>query len=368
MFELTKRVFTALCSIGVLLCASAAVGADQPYSGMTLTVLGANTDVNTLFMSSYGQRFEQETGATLNIITGTAPDNLSKALASKGQTPSFQVLMLEPPTQAQAIASGIIQKLDYRQIPNIAHLAAAAIPVKGYGPAWDLSRLGTCINVAQYKAHNIALPTNIEGWFDPAIAGHAILPSPDNFWWLIGMPALAEHYHVAFDDPTPLFKRLQTMRPQSFFVSSGQAQAALQSGTAWLAPTSDGRCYNLKVAGQPVDFVPLNLRINGKTFRWVVTNDTWEIPVGVSGKQLELAEKFINMALEASSQIPFTEKFGFLPTSPQAIKEAMENPAIKKAGIMEGDLSFGSMYAPPAQKLIPYTSKWLAVWNQMFVK
>ncbi len=368
MSGFTRLSLAVFGTVALLLGSGTGVRADQLYKGMTLTVLGVNTDFNQLLMKSYGERFEQETGATLNFVTGSAPENLSKALAAKGKEPSFQVLALEQPTKAQAIQAGVIQKLDYSKIPNIANVVKQGIPMPGYGPAWDFSRLGTCVNVAQYKAHNIPLPTSVDGWFDPALEGHAILPSPANFWWLIGMPALAENYKVSFDDPTPLFKRLEAMKPASFFVASGEAQAKLQSGEAWMAPLSDGRCFGLKVGGQPVEFIPLNVQIGGKKYRWVVTNDMWDVVTGVKGKDLELAERFINMSLEPSAQVPFTVKFGFSPTTPQGFKLAMDVPEVKKAGVYEPGFSLDTMYAGDANKLLPHIDKWLAVWNQMFVK
>ena len=363
-----RSTLAALGALTLVLGYSTGASADQEYKGMTLTVLGANTDLNQLLMKSYGEKFQAQTGATLNFVTGTGPDNLSKALVAKGKEPSFQVLMLEQPTQAPAIKSGVIQKLDYRKIPNVAKIVKGLIPDEGYGAPWDISRLGTCINVVQYKAHNIAIPTSVDGWFDPAIVGHAILPSPANFWWLVGMQALAENYKVPLDNPTPLFKRLEAMKPASFFVASGEAQAKLESGAAWMAPTSDGRCFAMKVAGQPVDFIPLNLQIGGKKYRWAFTNDLWDIPTGVTGKQLELAEKFINMSLEPSAQVPVAATFGFLPTTPEGIKQSMAVSEVKKFGVYEAGFSLNAMYAPEARKLLPHIDKWLAVWNQMFVK
>jgi spermidine/putrescine-binding protein len=202
-----------------LFAAISAHAQDGDFKGMTLTVLGVNSDLNAVYMATYGKEFEQKTGAKLVIVTGSSADNLSKVLVAKGKTPSFQVLALENPTQAQAIQAAAIRKQDFSQMPNTKNLADGAVPSPGYGPAYDFFRFGTCVNVAQYKAHKIALPTGIDGWFDPAIAGHSILPTPSNFWWTTGMQALAEHYRVSLNDPTPLFDKLKDMRPASRWTS-----------------------------------------------------------------------------------------------------------------------------------------------------
>ncbi len=253
---------------------------------------------------------------------------------AKGKEPTFHVLMLEDPTQAQAIEAGAIRKLDYSKIPNITKVFHQGILTDGYGPA---------------------------------IAGHAILPSPANFWWLTGMQALAEHFKVPLSDPTALFEKLKTMKPASFYTASGEAQAKLQSGAAWMAPTSDGRCFALKMGGQPVEFIPLNLDIDGKKYPWVVAVDTWEVPAGVTGKQLELAEAFINAALTPAAQLPTAEKFGYSPTTPDGVKEAMALPKVQQAGVYNG-FTFDALYSPKAEKIMPYTSKWIDIWNHTFVK
>jgi spermidine/putrescine-binding protein len=344
----------------------AGVGQAQEFKGMTLTVLGVNSDLNQIYTQTYGAEFEKETGAKLVIATGSTNDNLSKALIAKNRVPNFQVIALEDLALAQAIRAGAIQKVDYSQMPRSKDLAKGAVPVAGYGPSFDFFRFGTCINVAQYKAHNIRIPTGVDGWFDPAVAGHTILPTPSNFWWATGMQALAESENVPLADPRPLFIRLQTMKPTSLYTASGDAQAQLESGSTWLAPTSDGRCYAMKLAGQPVEFIPLNLKIGGKTYGWAFGVDTWQIPSGVTGKELALAHRFIDASLIPQAQLVIARKFGYPPTTNTGLKMAMDLPEAKRVNMYGDHFSFDQMYSPDPQKLLPYLDQWIAQWNTMF--
>jgi spermidine/putrescine-binding protein len=365
---ITRGSLIGLGAFCALLAASPV--AAQEFKGMTLTVLASSTDVNQLNMKpgNYGYKFEQATGAKLNLITGSAPTNFSKVLAAKGREPSFQLAMLEGPTQAQAVQAGALHDFDYSKVPNIKNLVAHGIPIKGHAPAYNFFRFGSCINTTQYKANNIPLPTSIDDWFNPAIAGHVILPSPGNFWWQTGMQSLADGYGIPLSDPEKLFDKLRAMKPTSLFSSSGEAQSKLQSGEAWLAPTSDGRCYALKMTGQPVDFMPLNLKINGKVYEYALDSDIYEIPAGVTGKQLELAYKFIDMFLEPDALIPTTENFGYLPTTVGGLKLVREMPKLKEVGMIGPNFSFDNLYSPDAEKIVPYVSKWLDAWNKTFVK
>ncbi|WP_160111706.1 extracellular solute-binding protein [Paraburkholderia piptadeniae] len=365
-----KNLWRGVLAASMAASALGAAGgvAAQEYKGMTLTVLGVNSDINAIYMKTVGEPFEKQTGAKLLIVTGSSTGNLSKALVAKGKTPSFSVIALENLTQAQAIAAGAIQKLDYSRLPNSKDLAQGAVPLPGYGPAFDFFRFGTCVNVAQYKAHNIPLPQSVDDWFNPAIAGHNILPTPSNFWWSTGMQAIAEHYRVPLSDPTPLFARLKTMKPLALYTASGDAQTQLQSGAAWLAPTSDGRCFALKLAGQPVDFFPLNLHIGNRIYAYPVGVDSWEIPSGVSGKQLELAHIFINMSLDPSAQLPVTHQFGYPPATLKGIRMAEALPEAKRANMYGDSFSFEQLYTPEAQQFLPVMNHWIALWNQAFAR
>lgn len=363
-----KKTVSLLAGASALLGTGAAHAATQQFKGMTLTVLGVNADLNAIYMRTFGVKFEKETGAKLVLVPGSPGDNLSKALLAKGRTPNFQVIGLEDLQLAQAIQADAVQKIKYSRLPASKGLAPGAVPAAEYGPSFDFFRFGTCINVAKYKEHKITIPTSIEGWFDPAIRGHNILPTPANFWWPTGMQALAESQGISFNNPKPLFEKLRSMKPSSLYTASGDAQTALQTGAAWLAPTSDGRCYAMKMAGQPVDFVPLNLKIGGKTYTYVFGVDTWQIPIGVKGKELELAYRFINASLSSSSQVAVAKKFGFEPTMEKGLKMAMELPQAKRAGVYGPGFSFKNMYAPNPLKLLPYLNQWVQEWNSMFTQ
>jgi spermidine/putrescine-binding protein len=114
--------------------------------------------------------------------------------------------------------------------------------------------------------------------------------------------------------------------------------------------------------------MPLNLNIDGKVYPWIVAVDTWEIPVGVTGKQLQLAYKFIDFSLEVPGQLEVVRKFGYEPTTVEGLKQAMALPEAKKVDMYGTDFSFARMYSPDAKKLTPVLPKWIALWNQTFVK
>lgn len=356
---------TALALSGALL-ASPSLAQDQQYEGLTLVVLGSQVDTNNMVLEAIKPRFEEATGANLEMIPGSPDANLSRILSTRGQGASVHVVFLEGPTEDRAIEAGVLQQLDYDKVPEAASFPDEAFPNPGYGVAFQFIRQSLCANTEQYAANGVDLPVDVEGWFDPDVRGKVLVPAPTNNWWGPGLSSLASHYGVDFADPDPLFERLESTEPQSLFTSSGDAQGRLQSGEVWLSPLTDGRCYSMKLAGMPMEFIPLNLDIDGKQYKWVGVADTWNIPANVEGPYVELAHTFINLALAPESTLPMVSKYGFAPAHPETLRQARELPGFDEAGVFEG-FSFEDMYMDHSAKLLPVLEEWLSTWDQRFL-
>jgi spermidine/putrescine-binding protein len=334
-------------------------------AGQTLVVGGMQQNIIDTLRPTVDRAFKDLTGADIQWNAGQAPDNLAKLLASRGGAPPYDVVFLDSVEQTRAIQARVVQKIDPRQIPGWEDLAPGAWVNPGYGPGFILIRLGSCVNTQQYKAGNVPLPTGIDGWFDPRLANRIALPGPGNFYWPVAMPAFADHYDVPYASPQALMSRFGTVKALNLFTSSGDAQAMMSSGKAWLVPLTDGRCLNLKIGGQEVDFVPLNLKVKGKTYPWVRLVDTWDIPTGVSEEKAALARQFIGV-LEGPALLPLVHKFGYIPASRKVLAEAQKNPKVRE--LIPGDFDFDSTYSPDYGKFLPHLQSWVDAWNRVFLK
>ena len=337
--------------------------ATGPFAGKTLVVGGMQANIIDTVRAdgAFDAKFEEETGATITWIPGEAGTNLAKLIASKGGPPLYDVVFLDNVEQARAIQADVLEKIDPKQLESTVNLPENGYPHPGYGPGWVVIRLGYCINTKAYEDNGIAIPTGIEGWFDPKLAGRIIFPDVGAFGWLQMMPAIAEHYGIAFDQPQTLIDKFKSMQVQSFFMSSSDAQASLQSADAWLAPITDGRCLGLKIAGQPVDLIPLNLNIGGKTYPYAGLMDTWDVVKGSENK--DLAMKFIDMMLGESGTTPMVNEFGYLPSRQDLLDKAKSLPDLKP---LIGDFTYDQLYFPDYEKFFPYLSDWTDAWNQTF--
>jgi spermidine/putrescine-binding protein len=355
------------CMVTALMLGSpgTAPAADKPFAGQTLVVGGMQQNINDTVRPTADRAFKELTGADIQWIAGQAPDNLAKLLASRGGAPPFDVVFLDSVEQTRAILAGVIQKIDPKQIPNAEDIPAGAWVNPGYGPGFILIRLGSCVNPKQYQANGVPLPTGVEGWFDPRLANHLALPGPGNFYWPLVMPALADHFGIPYSTPEPMMSRFAPVKALNLFTSSGDGQAMMSSGKAWLVPLTDGRCLNLKIGGEAVDFVPLNIRAGGKTYPWVRLVDTWDIPTGVSAEKAALARQFIGVLL-GPAIMPVVQKFGYIPANRKVLAEATKNPKLRE--LIPDNFDFDSTYTPDYVKFLPHLQAWVDAWNRTFLK
>lgn len=328
-----------------------------------LAICGSSADINETYQAgALNEVFEEETGATLEWIPGSAPQNLTTLISSQGAEPPCDVAFLDNVTQARAIEAGLVQEFDRTKLVESGpQLEDWAFPQPDHGPAAIVIRLGTCVNTEAYEAAGLELPDSVDDWFDPAISGNWQMPDFDTFYTQATLPALAQHYGIPYDDPTEFLAMIEEADPLAFWTSTGDAQQSLQSGQTWLTPILDGRCLNLELQGEPVSFRPLNLQIDGEEYKYIGLLDTWDIVAG--SDKTELAHRFIDIAMREEAMDPLLEDYGYLPARSDLLEEAKSDPEFAdKVGDYDPDV----LFVPNYEEWFPHLDTWADAWNQTF--
>jgi spermidine/putrescine-binding protein len=354
-----------VAALGVTACASgggtAVVGSGNGYEPGTLVVMGINPDVNAAWQAEVDKKFTALTGAKIEWLPGSAATNLTKLITSKGGQPPGDVVFLDTTTQPQAAQADLIEKFDRSKLTESGkYLPNSAYPTPGYGPAALVSRLGTCVNTAQLKNAGVTLSGSINDWFNPALRGHFSFPDISSFYTEAALPALATEYNIPFNNPSVLLSKIQQADPVSLWSSTAVVQQQLQSGSIWVSPLIDGRCLNLDLEGLPIRFEPLNLKVNGKTYRYIGFDDTWDIVQGTDKPNDAYA--FIDLAEAGMSKLE--SGFGYLPARTDLLAQARANPKLKG---MVSDYNPNDLYWPNYQEWFSkYASTWQNAWMQKF--
>lgn len=298
-----KNVFGLVLG-GLLLAASQPVLAQQ--SNVTLKVAnygGAFDDVQTKYVAS---RFTARTGIKVDYIDGNPSDHLAKLIASRGREAPFDATYLDDNVQVEAIAAGVLGKMNESEVPNLKYVYDEAKDKDGYGPAMNFYETGIVYNVEKLKAAGIPAPTSWADLWNPQLAGHVAVPTLDN---TMGHAFLvAAEYLAGGSESTPEkgIAKIAQIKAQSYPGASAVLDALLRSGSVWVAPWLNGRAWGLIGKGLPLAFVlPKEGGFFGMTKIDVVANTPHRKEV--------LA--YINEVLDPLSQLGMSYEIPYGPTN-----------------------------------------------------
>jgi len=77
--------------------------------------------------------FERDTGATVEIVPGSAAQIITRLMAEKA-APTIDAVIVDQLVMGSAIDQGLFETIDRNNIPSLADLAPEAIDSRGYGP------------------------------------------------------------------------------------------------------------------------------------------------------------------------------------------------------------------------------------------
>lgn len=292
---------------------------EKKFKGQTLIVAmpgGAWAEVTEKYIIG---PFEEETGADIIVSTyGTSADAFSKLIIGKETEDFFyDVIVLGGGWQDRALAAGgLLQPMDYTKITNLSSLYPAAQPTykiaphKGYGPAIDFASIPLA-----YRTDKIKM--NITSWydlFDPQFKGKVGFIDPRNLGGvtLLWTFQLSEGGNLYDSSLSKAFKLLEEkLIPQDpvIWTSSSQSQILLSQGEMWISQMWDGRAFDLKTKGLPIEV------IIPKEGAWT-TKTT--IDIVEECENIELAHAYINHRLSPISQAFFTTNLFYGFTNPLA--------------------------------------------------
>jgi len=206
-------------------------------------------------------KFAQDTGLKVDIVTGTDAEWFAKIKASNGKNPSYDILILQPDTIQRLMAANLLQPLDSENVPNLADLYPSVQERftkdgQQYAAGFSMGQLGIA-----YRED--LMPFKPVSWLDlwkPELKGHVAISSPTyaaGLQFFAGLTnALGGEISNAADvDKT--FEKLAELKSNAvaFPDNAGSVQTLLERGDAWAVPFWDGRIFALKKSGLNVGFV-----------------------------------------------------------------------------------------------------------------
>ncbi|MDN3310837.1 extracellular solute-binding protein [Microbacterium oryzae] len=273
-------------------------------SGETLTVAVYAGSWGESFDKAFIQPFEEETGATVEVVPGGPADWLTSLRSSQGGEPAFDVVAFTPNVVPNAVASKVVAPLDTDRIESFDQLndtlvAQSNVDDTQYGVPLTVGATGIAYRTDQVETP----PTDWSDLLDPAYCGHvAISPLTFNTGveFLAGLINENGGSISNPDDVDEAFTQLEGIADcASAFPADGTSvESALSNGDAWIAAHWDGRAFVQANAGEPIGYsYPESGSVGALTSLFVAEGTAQE----------DLAYEFLNYIASSDYQPTFSE-------------------------------------------------------------
>ncbi|RAH97265.1 ABC transporter substrate-binding protein [Acuticoccus sediminis] len=280
-------------------------GTAAPALSQTLTINSFGGAYEEAHKRCIISPFEEETGATVNIVTAYSADAFAQ-LRAQAAAPQFDVIHFSGGQEIVGAKEGLLDPITETAVPNLAALYdfAKAGVAEGQGPAYSIAAIGLI-----YSREGLEIqPTSWTALKDPDVAEHMVLTDISNGYGMLGFLMLNKVEGGDLDNIQPGLDAVSEILDNGGLVvsTSPEIQQEFAQNDAWLAAYASDYAYTLKKAGLPVGFT---LAEEGVPASFITVNLVHGRP------NQELAAKFIDMTISAEAQTCMAEALRYTPTN-----------------------------------------------------
>ncbi|WP_258862170.1 ABC transporter substrate-binding protein [Marinitenerispora sediminis] len=351
----------AASAVLALLTSTACGAIDTGGSGSgerEITVTAFAGPWGELFEESFVEPFEQETGITVNVVTGTDADWLTKLRAANGSNPPFDVVALTSQTFNQAVTNDVLEPLDTDRIENWSQLNSVLVDQSAADGEYYGAPLTTGSNGLLYRTDEITdPPADWTDIFDEEYCGHVALPPLTYNAGLEFFSALVAQDGGELSNPDDVdraFDRLEELKGcvSAYPADAGSVSTVLQNGDAWIVPFWDGRAFAMEAEGEPIGFTyPESGAVGALT--------SYYIPAGTPNA--DAAYEFLNYLTAAEYQKTFGEG-----TFYAAGNDTIEYSPEFDAKVEHGEDVYQDFTWVDYAAVTPNLNEWQQRWNEIF--
>lgn len=257
-----------------------------------------------IVMSSYGGQldepfrwfladpFERRTGARVTLVPSLSLEVIAKIKASPANPP-FDVIVLDEGPHLQAVADGIVQRIDERIVPNLAQVYPAYQKVThGFGVPQAYSVVGLAYNTKKVRTP----PTSWRDLFKAEFKGQVGVVNLNSSLGVAFLVMLAQLNGGGAANIEPGFAAFKDLMGSVSAVAPrpGALAALFERDEVAIAPLWNNTILTLREKGLPVDWVvPKEGAIVVMSVMNIVTNT----------KQPQLTAQFVNDAISKEYQL-----------------------------------------------------------------
>ncbi|MGN0145735.1 MAG: extracellular solute-binding protein [Arthrobacter koreensis] len=251
--------------------------------------------------------FEEKTGITVEIETGSNADRLS-SLELAGGDSGVDVMLMSDFYAAMGEEKDLFQDVNAEKVPNLENIADFAVSDDFSGPSYSYQLNGVLYRTGDVSAEEAA---SWDLYGDADYAGRVAFPDISTTGGQLSVTGVADTYG---QDPYDIDAALEAIGGWSpnilkFVSSSTEITNLLVQGEIVASPTLNGFATDLIENGEPVAWTATD------EGRYMATNRVL-IPSGA--KNVDAAHEFIDYLLSTEAQTASAELVGDLPVNPEA--------------------------------------------------
>ncbi|SDT90778.1 ABC transporter substrate-binding protein [Stappia sp. ES.058] len=297
--------------------------------------------------------FEEETGATVQIVTAYSADAFAQLRAQK-DAPQFDVIHFSGGQEIVGAKEGLLSPIDPASLSNAANLydIAKTNLAAGEGPAYSIAAIGLVYNAETAPKK----PAKWVDLFDEAYSDHIVLTDISNGYGMLGFLMLNKVRGGTLDDIQPGLDAVSELLDNGAIVvsTSPEIQQEFAQNDAWVAPYASDYAFTLRKAGLPSAFVQGE---EGTPASFITANL-------VAGRDnQDLALKFIDMSISRAAQECFADALRYSPT----------NKTVELSDEVAADVAYGEAAVAGLLRFDPTMieanrSAWVDAWNRTIAR
>lgn len=259
------------------------------------------------FQQAIVDPFEEATGITVELDTGSNADRLNK-LELNGDNAGIDVMLISDYYAALGQSKDLFTPVDESQVPSLAEIRDFAKEDQYDGPAYSYQLNGTLYRTDEMTAEQAA---DWATFGESEYAGKIAMPDISVTAGQLTVSGIAD---VFGSDPYDVDEAFDTLASWNdnvlqYYTSSTEVSSLLSQGEIAAAPALSGFATSLVASGAPIAWTA---PAEGK---FMATNRAM-IPVGAPNTPA--ANAFIDYLLSAEAQTSSAAIVGDLPVNPEA--------------------------------------------------
>jgi ABC-type Fe3+ transport system substrate-binding protein len=241
--------------------------------------------------------FERDTGASVEVVPGSAAQIITRLLAERA-APTVDAVIVDQLVMGNAIDEGVFDTITAANIPNLRDLAPDAIDPRGFGPIVHSHNLVLGYNT---KLLTVAPPASWADLWEPRFKGLVVPGAIELTPGLLFLLQANALNGGSYENPDPGFAALRRLAPnvQKYFHTIGEVRPLVARSNAVVAISSN--MLQVEIAqGSPVAMVfPAEGCLASPAVAQIVKGT----------KSKALAETFIDYYLRPEAQLGWAREY-----------------------------------------------------------